>query len=149
MLKKEHYNMRIEELRTGNWIITQSGYTIVQYVTMKRGVYYVGHLPSPLSSGNGHGETKVSDCLPVNITRDILLYSGFFKVFITKFLFWKTNLFVTDYIAFSEDLKKTILYNNETPNTGFYIEPLIYVHDLQNLYYDLNKKHLTILSLNL
>lgn len=138
-------HMDATELRIGNYIYTPDAlddeiplWEWVQSIYMKDGIYYAGILPM-FSSGLAYGEFKVSELIPIEITKQWLLDLGFKETidgYLMKQYHLQNQCLYIQYFHGWICYQGFIGYKNEIIN-------IKYIHELQNLYFALSGEELT------
>lgn len=131
--------MKIEELRIGNYVKdTKNG--IPMYVT---GIFAYGTVYLDFDSNEGDlWEYDIKDLVGIKLDEEILLKCGFEKKFATDPQ--EPNPLIVYYIECFEILKfedESKFFHSEGRGIHIYIT---FIHQLQNLYFALTGKELTI-----
>jgi hypothetical protein len=137
--------MKANELRIGSIVkslVNDEDFSIVEEIGHRASLgYYV-------SLNNQHSgvwlEHKERDLiLGIPLTEEWLLRMGFEKK--ENGLFTKKLEYIYNSIKYCEDYKIWIYYNDDNDAACNSIADLNFVHELQNLYFALTKKELTIM----
>ncbi len=127
--------MKTNELRIGNYLNGKQGHVIITEIRTNNSVKI-------------HDNTSsfyVGICLiPIEITEEWLLKLGFKKTdnqYMDNYII-KTDVSLFNSVGYDEEEKKWY-YNNDYSDAGCYFVTYIkYVHELQNLYFAINKNEL-------
>jgi hypothetical protein len=128
--------MKASELRLGNFL--QSDTNIIKIVgVVKKDIYYYHNKKNLYVL-----ELNNLNFQPLELTEEWLLRMGFEKK--ENGLFTKKLEYIYNSIKYCEDYKIWIYYNDDNDAACNSIADLNFVHELQNLYFALTKKELTM-----
>ncbi len=140
------------ELRKGNWYQSEHSGRF-DSIKVAEGVYYIqvnsigSYCVNDWQDMGAGGRVECNDIMPIPLTEEILLKCGFKKVDDVQEAFSGTSFtsycFIGFQLALVDDKWKLWIEVED----GFYNwawTQLDYVHELQNLYYALNKKELEV-----